>query len=344
MRGVVFLGDREVALEEFPDPQPGPGEVVIEVKASGMCGTDLHAYRRPAYQRPKANPSNIIGGHEPAGVVVAIGAGVDDNVARIDGRVMVHHYAGCTTCEHCRTGWTQLCRSETMRLYGGNAHGAHARYMKVPAYTLVPLHDTLSFAAGAAISCGTGTAWGALQRMELSGRHTIAIFGQGPVGLSATMLAAAQGARVIALDISPSRLARAREFGAAETINPADCDAVTTIRELTAGKGADRALETSGAAAAGGDALNCLRTWGTACFVGIGADVTLRVRELLKSQVTIMTSVSMSITSQKECADFIVQRGLDVDRLFTHQWRLDDAAQAYQHFDKQADGKAVFLM
>ncbi|MFM0394918.1 zinc-dependent alcohol dehydrogenase family protein [Paraburkholderia phytofirmans] len=340
MRGIVFLGERELALEDFADPEPAPGEVIIEVKASGMCGTDLHAYRRP--KPPVA--TRVIGGHEPAGIVAALGAGVDPRLVKTGSRVMVHHYAGCTTCEHCRTGWTQLCRSDAMRLFGGNAHGAHAGYLKVPAYTLVPLDDSLSFAAGAAISCGTGTAWGALQRMDLPGRHTIAIFGQGPVGLSATLLAAAQGARVIALDISPARLARAREFGAAETINPADCDAVAAIRQLTAGKGADRALETSGTAQGGSNAMNCLRTWGTACFVGIGADVTLRVRDLLKSQVTVMTSVSMSINAQKECADFIVQRGLEVDRLFTHQWKLDDAVEAYHHFDKQTDGKAVFLM
>jgi threonine dehydrogenase-like Zn-dependent dehydrogenase len=304
-----------------------------------MCGTDLHAYRRAG---PVA--SHIIAGHEPCGIVAAIGAGVDNDVARVGARVMVHHYAGCTTCEHCQTGWTQLCRSPSMKLYGGTAHGAHARYMKVPAYTLVPLHDSLSFAAGAAIGCGTGTAWGALQRMNLSGRDTIAIFGQGPVGLSATMLAAAQGARVIALDISEARLARAREFGATETVNPADGQAVAAIRELTGGKGVERALETSGASSAGVDAMKCVRTWGTTCFVGIGQEIPLRVPELLKSQLTMMTSVSMSIVGQKACADFIVQRGLDVDRLFTHQWRLEDAVEAYQHFDRQTDGKAVFLM
>ena len=118
---------------------------------------------------------------------------------------MVHHYHGCTTCEHCCSGWAQLCTNGETEIYGINRNGAHAPYMLVPADTLVPLDDRLSFAVGAAISCGTGTAWGALKRMNLSGRETIAIFGQGPVGLSATQLAAAQGARVIALDVEPAR-------------------------------------------------------------------------------------------------------------------------------------------
>src|SRR5436189_3528331 len=91
-------------------------------------------------------------------------------------------------------------------VYGVTGHGGHAPYMKAPAYTVVPLPDELSFAAGAAISCGTGTAFGALRRLNLSSRDTIAIFGQGPVGLSATMLAKSMGARVIAVDMSAERL------------------------------------------------------------------------------------------------------------------------------------------
>src|SRR5205085_4478138 len=138
-------------------------------------------------------------------------------------RVMCHHYKGCGTCEHCRVGWSQLCASGIV-VYGATGHGAHAPYMKAPASTLVPPPDALSFETGAAISCGTGTAYGALRRLNLSGRDTIAIVGQGPVGLSATQLASAMGARVIALDISPERLARAREFGAGATVDPSADD------------------------------------------------------------------------------------------------------------------------
>ncbi len=120
---------------------------------------------------------------------------------------MIHHYQGCTTCNHCRSGWGQLCQEVPVKVYGNNAHGGHAHYLKVPANTVLPLPDELSFIAGAAISCGTGTAYGALRRANISGNDTIAVFGQGPVGLSATQLAAAMGARVIALDVSPDRLA-----------------------------------------------------------------------------------------------------------------------------------------
>jgi D-arabinose 1-dehydrogenase-like Zn-dependent alcohol dehydrogenase len=221
MRAVVFTGDRQLELMTFPDPTPGPDEVVIEMKASGMCGSDLHHYRRPKAGGETgglAAPSApTIAGHEPCGIVAAVGTAVSPSLAQVGQRVMVHHYEGCRVCGHCRSGWSQLCQEVPVKVYGNNAHGGHAAYMKVPAFTVVPLPDELSFTTGAAISCGTGTAYGALRRIRLSGNDTIAIFGQGPVGLSATQLAAAMGARVIALDVSPERLARAKEFGAAAT-------------------------------------------------------------------------------------------------------------------------------
>ena len=341
MRGIVFPGNRTTELMEFPDPTPGPGEVVLDVKASGMCGSDLHHYRRP----PEQCVPLIIEGHEPCGVVAAVGAGVTGPYAKVGQRVMVHHYYGCTDCIQCKSGWAQLCEAVPVKVYGNNQNGAHAPYLKVPAVTLVPLPDELSFAAGAAISCGTGTAWGGLERLQLSGRDTIAIFGQGPVGLSATMLAKAMGARVIALDIDAQRLARAKQFGADYTIDPSDGRAIEAIKALTGGHGAHAALETSGAKAAGPDAIGCLQIWGKVCMVGVGsAEISVSVAKHIKTQVTVMTSWTMSIHSQRLCAEFVAERGLDLDRLFSNTWTLDQGDEAYKWFDKQSGGKGVFLM
>src|SRR5271165_1688056 len=157
MQGVVFHGERELEIMTFADPTPGPGEVVVEMKASGMCGSDLHQYRRPRAQARNAtglppNPNPTIGGHEPCGVVSAIGPGVLPAAAKIGERVMVHHYQGCTQCAHCRSGWQQLCQEVPVKVYGNNAHGGHAKYLQVPANTLVPLRDELSYSAGAAIA------------------------------------------------------------------------------------------------------------------------------------------------------------------------------------------------
>ena len=350
MKGIVFTGDRRLELQDFPDPAPGPGEVVIEIKASGMCGSDLKFYRAPAGAAAAGlglgTGKLVIAGHEPCGVVVAVGSGVSDKQARVGMRVMQHHYRGCGACPHCSTGWMQLCVEGVAEVYGITSHGAHARYMLCPARTLVPLPDELSFSTGAAIACGTGTAWGALKRLGLQGDQTIAIFGQGPVGLSATQLATSLGARVIALDTSPERLQRARELGAEVLINPATTDnVVAAIKDATHGLGAHLSLDASSAPSARRQAVQCVRTWGKACFVGEGNDVTLDVsNDMLRRQVTIIGSWTFSTVGQAECARFIADRKLDVDQLFTHTWRLDQAEEAYQLFDHQTSGKGVFLM
>ncbi|MGH7093468.1 MAG: zinc-dependent alcohol dehydrogenase family protein, partial [Stellaceae bacterium] len=346
---VVFTGERQLELMNFPDPTPGEGEVVIEMKASGMCGSDLHQYRRPktggATGGLAAPSAPTIGGHEPCGIVAAIGAGVTEKEAKIGQRVMVHHYKGCTVCGHCRSGWSQLCQEEPVLVYGNNAHGGHAKYLKVPAFTLVSLPDALSFSAGAAISCGTGTAYGALRRIRVSGNDTIAIFGQGPVGLSATQLAHAMGARVIALDVSEERLERAKEFGADEVVNPRSNDPVGAIKDLTHGYGAEFTLDTSSQQEGRIAAVRAAKVWGTTCFVGERNQVTIDVSpDMLRKQLTIVASWTFSSIGQAECAQFVVDRKIDIDKLFTHRWPLDQADAAYKLFDTQTTGKGVFLM
>jgi threonine dehydrogenase-like Zn-dependent dehydrogenase len=349
MRGAVFLGNRKVELRSFPDPAPGPGEVVIEMKASGMCGSDLKFYRSPPGAAQAAlglggSAEPFIAGHEPCGVVVARGPGVSEREAPIGQRVMDHHYSGCGVCQHCRVGWSQLCRAG-ITVYGVTAHGGHAQYLKVPVRTIVELPEELSFAEGAAVACGTGTAFGALRRMRLAGGDTLAVFGQGPVGLSATLLGTAMGARVIAVETGAERLKLAEEFGADETIDASTEDVSKKIAELTKGQGADLALDCTGVAAARRAAVRCVKTWGTACYVGEGGDVTLDVSpDLLRRQVTLIGSWTFSAMGMLECARFIADRKIDLERIFSHRWRLEQVDEAYRSFDTQTTGKGVFLL
>lgn len=345
MQGVVFMGDRKLEFMEFSDPKPGPDEVVLEIKASGMCGSDLKFYRVSGGASALGlggDGSPVIAGHEPCGDVVEIGKEVDPRQAQLGQRVMVHHYKGCGVCNHCVDGWGQLCR-EGIVVYGATGHGAHAQYMKVPVSTLVPLSESLTHSEGAAISCGTGTAYAALRRLDISSGDTIAIFGQGPVGLSATQLAAAMGAHVVAIDISADRLSRARQFGAEVVLDPTQENVVDQIRELTDGIGANLSLDCSSASTARLAAVQCLRTWGSACFVGEGGDVTIDVsNDMLRRQVTIIGSWTFSVAGQAECARFIVENEIDVDALFTDRYTLSQAEEAYTVFDRQQTGKGVF--
>ncbi|MYW96125.1 zinc-binding dehydrogenase [Amycolatopsis rubida] len=340
MRGVVFTGDRGVELRSFPDPEPGPGEVVVRIRASGMCGSDLHTYRAPAAAESGAL---VVQGHEPCGEIHAVGPGVPVEMAKIGDRVMIHHYWGCGTCPDCRTGWPQMCSVIEPRVPTLNEHGGHAEFIKVPALQTIPLPPSLSFKAGAAIGCGTGTAWGGIERLgNVSGR-TLVVFGQGPVGASATMIAAALGARVIAVDVVRRRLDAAEKFDADTVLDATAGDVVEAVRELTGGRGAELAIETSGVTPVAKQALDVLAPWGKACFIGIGAYVSFNTKETLRRQLTILTSWTLSTVQQIRCAEFVVSHGLPVDEVFSHTWSLDDAVAAYEWFDQQRDGKGVFV-
>lgn len=355
MRGVVFKGDRRVELMKFSDPTPGPGEVVLEMKASGMCGSDLHFYRHSPKEvirslgfkdlasRGIDENMPIIGGHEPCGVVAALGPGVDSKSFKVGDRVMVFHYEGCRHCDSCRTGWTQLCDHGAI-VHGVIAHGGHADYMKVPVSSLVHLPDEMSFAGGAAVACGTGTAYGALLRLDISARDTLAVFGLGPVGLSAAQLAAAMGVEVIGVDIAADRVARSREFGVAHAIDGSKTDAVAEILKLTGGKGVSCAMDCAGGEAARAQAVRCTRPWARIALVAVGGSFNVdAMKDIIGKQRMVIGSYTFSEVGMKDCAHFIASRGIDVDKLFTDRWSLDQADVAYRAFDAQSGGKGVFL-
>ena len=247
------------------------------------------------------------------------------------------------TCTECRSGWTQMC-DRTAIIYGVTGHGGHAPYMRAAVETVFALPEEVSFSTGAAVSCGTGTAYGALLRLDISARDTIVIVGQGPVGLSATQFAAAMGARVIAVDVSPERAAAAKAFGAAHTIDASGGDPVETIMALTGGKGVTKALDTSGAPAGRLVAVRAAARWGTVCLVGEGGEMTVNVSiDVIRKQLTIVGSWTVNSAKLADCIRFIADHGLEVDKLFTDRWTLDQADEAYTAFDKQAACKGVFL-
>ena len=337
MRGLVFKGSRQVALEEFPDPAPGPGEVLVAMRASGICGSDLNLYRRTSLDR------SVVCGHEPCGIVAERGPGVSERDAPSGQRVMIHHYRGCGRCWLCGMGYTQMCgQAEVM---GTDIHGGHAPFMVAAANTLVELPEQLSFAEGAAIACGTGTAYAALKRLDVSGRDTLAIFGQGPVGLSATQLATAMGARVIALDPSRERRVMAAEMGADVVLDPTQVDPVVVIRELTHGEGADSTLDCSGHPEARVQCARAARPWGKACYVGAHGTATFDMTpDVIHRQLTLLGCWTFNRQLMAECARFAVDRKVPLGRVFTDTFTLDQAAEAYRRVEAQNMGKGVFLL
>jgi L-iditol 2-dehydrogenase len=349
MRGIVFKGHRQLEVAHFEDPTPGYGEAVIEMKASGMCGSDLHFYRNDPGQMIKemgltgdvSRP--IIAGHEPCGTIAAVGPGVDTRQFKVGDRVIVFHYVGCKHCDHCRTGWEQMC-DHGSDVRGFIGHGGHAHYMQIPVTNLVHLPEEMSFVGGAAVACGSGTAYNALVRLNASARDTLAVFGLGPVGLSAVQFAAAMGLEVIGVDINPQRAAAALRFGATHVIDASQADPVERIHALTRGKGVSLAIDAAGGEVPKQQAVRSTAQWGKIALVAVGGDLTVdAMRDLIGKQRTVFGSWTFSNVGMKNCAGFIADHGIDVDQIFTHRWQLDQASEAYRSFDEQKSGKGVFI-
>jgi threonine dehydrogenase-like Zn-dependent dehydrogenase len=152
------------------------------------------------------------------------------------------------------------------------------------------------------------------------------------------------GARVIALDVSPERLALAKSFGAEKTLDSRSGNPSAALKELTHGEGVDLALDCSANSDARLAAVQSTRTWGTVCFVGEGGSVTLDVsKDLLRRQITLIGSWTFSVNGQDECARFIAERGIALSKLITQRYAIDEAAEAYRLFDTQTTGKGVFV-
>jgi threonine dehydrogenase-like Zn-dependent dehydrogenase len=335
MKGIVFPGNGTTIVKDFAEPEPGLGEVKVKIRASGMCGSDLHFYHgKFDFDR------SVIQGHEPCGVVHSVGEGVSASAAKAGDRVMIHHYWGCGTCRRCREGWPQMCETAPGKTMAIHVNGGHAQYAVVPATALLPLPDGMSFKAGAAVGCGTGTAWGAIKRLGGVEDTVTVIFGQGPVGLSGTMFAASMGAKVIAVDIDSERLESAKRFGADVVVNSREESLPDIVAEYTQGRLADVVMETSGRASE--DALSVLGTFGKVCFTGLPGEVNFNTQAVYKKQWTLMTSWTMSSIEQARCAAYIVAHNLPVDDLYSHAWTIHQADEAYAWFDKQDAGKGVF--
>jgi threonine dehydrogenase-like Zn-dependent dehydrogenase len=256
---------------------------------------------------------------------------------------MQHHYSGCKQCKYCRVGYTQLClRGHTV--HGFTTDGSNADNMLCGADTLVRLPEALTFDEGAALACGTGTAYMALKRLDVSGRDTLAIFGQGPVGLSGTLLARAMGARVIAVDRVPARLEMARAHGAEVTLNAAEVDPIAAIQELTHGEGADATLDATGNPEARLQAVRSTRVFGRACLVGEGNTTTFDVSaDIIHRQLTLHGSWTFSTVGLEEAAQFVADRGVPLRSILTRRFSLGDAAAAFEHFAGGAPGKSVLV-
>lgn len=348
MRAVRFLGDREIEFIEAPDPRPGPGEVLIEIRAAGICGSDLGFLYRPSQEETTAEPAahdqwipsvaGVIPGHEPAGVIVEVGPG-SPHLA-VGDRVACYHITGCNECRACRSGWMLHC--PIYRSYGWQRDGAFADFMVADAKSCIPLPDGVSFVDGAYCACGAGTAYQATKRGAPTGGETIALFGLGGVGLAGVIFAKAAGARVVAVDPIAMRRDLALSLGADEVIDPVADDAVRTIYELTHGEGAHLTIDYSGSSTGRLAALDSARVWGRSVFVGERNLTTIDPSpQILHKQLTLHGSWVCSWPVMDELIGRLGREPLPLEKAVTHRFPLDRIEEAFRVADGGECGKVV---
>ncbi|OES46741.1 alcohol dehydrogenase [Domibacillus iocasae] len=340
MQAVIFPGDKKVEIQQVDIPTPGQGEVLIQLKASAICRSDMSLYYGTSVFGDGNKKASIIPGHEPAGVITEVGDGV--TTYKAGDRVAVYLALGCGECAHCKSGYKMFCKD--FKCIGFDSHGGDADYMVAPAENCMRLPDDMNFVTAAVSTDAVGTLYHAQKRLNISGRDTLVMFGLGPMGNAGVMIAKGLGATVIAVDMLDERLEMAKELGADYTINGKEANVLEEIARITNGQGADAAIDCSGSPYAENDALSCVRPHGRVAFIGESKETTIKPSEqLIRKQITVMGSWYFPIHEYDEIADFIVKKNLPVEKLVTHTFPLTEAETAFRLFDERKTEKAVFI-
>ncbi len=288
MKALLLSEYKQLAMAELPDPEPGPGEVLVRVAACGICGSDVHGYDGSSGRRIPP----IVMGHEAAGVVAAAGAGVVEY--RAGDRVTFDSTVYCGECDFCRRGEVNLCdRRQVVGVSCGDYRraGAFAEYVTVPERILYRLPEGLSFSDAAMLEA-VSVAIHAVRVAEVKGGETALVIGAGMIGLLILQAAKASGcSRVFVADVDATRLELASGLGADGVIDSSCESPASRIAELTEGRGVDVALEAVGRTETVTAAIDATRKGGTVALVGnIAPEVTIPLQRVVTRQIRLQGS------------------------------------------------------
>lgn len=334
-------GPGKMALLEAPVPSPGSDEVLIEVKAAGICGTDVHIKHDSFPYWPP-----VIMGHEFSGVIVEIGSEVSGY--QVGDRIVAEpHTKACGKCELCRTGHIQLCASK--RSPGWGIDGAFARYLTMPEHLLHRIPDSMTFDEGALVEPTANVVQDVLERGRVEPDDFVVVIGPGPIGLLSVMAAKSAGARAVALVGTQAdegiRLPMGLEVGADEIV-VADCENVTErVMALTNNRGADLVVEASGAPAAIATLPHLVRRMGRITVMGMtgGRDVTFPWDTAVWKVCTIIFNLSTGYTSWEKTIGLISSKKMNVKKIITHVAPLDEWEVTFENIETMQAVKALLI-
>ncbi|MEO6829114.1 MAG: zinc-dependent dehydrogenase [Acidobacteriaceae bacterium] len=331
MRAAVYRGVNDVRVETVPVPEIGPGEVLVRIRACGICGTDLKKIHTGSHSAPR------IFGHEMAGEIAAIGTGVTD--WKIGDRVMAFHHIPCGECYYCRKKTFAQC--EVYKHVGCTAGfeasgGGFAEYIRVMdwivARGLVRIPEQIPFEQAAWIE-PVNTCFKAIRNLHLEPDETVLVIGQGPIGILLAALARKTGATVLTSDLYASRHEVAAQFGLHHPIDAGKEDVVAAAKKQTEGRGADVVIVAVGGNALIRTAMDAARPGGRVLLFAATqhSEAVIDPAAVCMDEKSLLGSYSASAEVQEEAARLVLdgyRDGFDLTRLISHRFPLEQAAEA----------------
>lgn len=344
MRAAVYTGDSRVEVQEVPVPRIGPGEILVRVEACGICHTDLKKVEHDLLPPPR------IYGHETAGVVVSVGEGVTRFVP--GDRVIAFHHIPCRNCYYCERKLYAQC--ETYKRVGITAGfepagGGFAQYVRVFDWIVregvEKIPEGVSFEVASFVE-PVNTCVKATAQMDPRPGDVVLVQGQGPIGLIFTMLIKRTGARVVATDTIPERLALSRRFGAEAAWDPRQVDAAAECRKLTGGRGADQVFVAASAPGIVEQAIRTTRPGAKILLFAQTSDterIELSGADICKGERTLLGVYSASVDLQAESARLVFSGDLPVHELISHALPLNEIRAGIE-LALHPDGKSLKIM
>ncbi|MBM4305439.1 MAG: zinc-binding dehydrogenase [Deltaproteobacteria bacterium] len=333
IRAARFYGVGEpLRIDKIPVSKLGPGDVLVEMKACGICGSDIHIVYEgvtPTAYTP------ITLGHEPSGVIFGVGSEVRG--WKIGDRVTINPFLTCDQCVNCLSGNSQICLSR--RVVGIHTEGGLAEFIKVPAKNLISLPENIPFDQGGIMVDAVATPFHAItNRGGLKAGEKVAIFGCGGLGIHGVQIAKVCGAsQVIAVDAIDSALERVKKVGADEVINPQKGNPSVKIKELTGGMGVDLALEFVGLKETIDQAVQCVRVGGRVVVVGLGPDEIILPppTQVVRSELSFLGSYGSTTLEIQNVVDLVASGKLNLSGSITGRYSLEEVNRGLEQLYKK---------
>lgn len=348
MKALVYEGPGQKSWKDVADPEiQKPTDVIVKMEATTICGTDLHILKGDV---PAVTPGRILG-HEGVGTITEVGSGVTN--LEVGDRVILACVSSCGRCSYCKEGLYSHCLDEEGAsgigwIFGHLIDGTQAEYVRVPfaENSVYKIPEGVTDGEGIILSdiLPTGFEIGITYGRTSPG-DVVAVVGAGPVGLAAVMTARLAGpSKVIAIDLDDNRLARARDFGATDTVNSGDADWKEQVMALTDGLGVDVSIEAVGIPQTFAAATEIVRPGGTVANVGVhGAPVELPINDLWITDIAITMGL-VSTRALPMLLKLVAEKKLPADKMVTHEFSFDQMIEAYDTFGNAAKEDALKVL